>query len=52
MIERGQTQAIQSVRNIVNPTSTAVTGEATEPNTIDTSTVPAMVYVDDEGLEE
>ena len=50
LIERGQTQAIQLVRNMINPTST--TSEAPEPDTTGASTVPPMVYVDDEGLEE
>ena len=35
---------------MVKPTAT--TGEVVEPNTTDTSAVPPMVYVDDEGLEE
>ena len=50
LIERGQSQAIQLVRSMVNPTATI--GEVAEPNTTDTSAVPPMVYVDDEGLEE
>ena len=50
LIERGQSQAIQLVRSMVNPTATM--GEMAEPNTTDTSAVPPMVYVDDEGLEE
>ena len=49
-IERGQTQAIQLVRNMINPTST--TEEAAESNTTGASAVPPLVYVDDEGLEE
>ena len=47
LIERGQTQAIQLLRN---PTST--TGEAAESNTTGASAVPPLVYIDDEGLEE
>ena len=39
MIERGQTEAIQLVRDTVNPGSTA-------------TTVPPLVYVDEDGLEE
>ena len=50
LIERGQTQAIQLVRNMINPTST--TGEAAESNTTGASAVPPLVYVDEEGLEE
>ena len=46
LIERGQNQAIQLVRSMVNPTNAA------EPDTTETSAVPPMVYVDDEGLEE
>ena len=49
-IERGQSQAIQLVRSMVNPTAT--TGEAAKPNRTDASAVPPMVYVDNEGLEE
>ena len=64
-IERGQDEAIQLVRTAVNPTATTTTTTtvpetsvtqpsegATEPNMTDTSRVPPMVYVDDEGLEE
>ena len=50
LIERGQTQAIQLVRNMMNPTST--TSEVPEPVTTGASTVPPMVYMDGEGLEE
>ena len=50
LIERGHTQAIQLVRNMINPTST--TGEAAKSNTTGASAVPPLVYVDDEGLEE
>ena len=56
-------EAIQLVRNIVNPTATASTAvapdssatqliEATEPNTTDASRIPPMVFVNDEDLEE
>ena len=34
----------------MNPTATS--SEVAEPNTTDTSAVPPMVYIDDEGLEE
>ena len=34
LIERGQTQAIQLVRNIVNPIMTAMASEAAEPNSV------------------
>ena len=50
LIERGQTQAIQLVRNMMNPTSTV--SEAAEPDTRGASAVQPMVYIDDEGLEE
>ena len=46
MIERGQNQAIQLVQNIMNPNTT------TEPDTTETSTIPPMVCIDEEGLEE
>ena len=41
----------------MNPTMTAHAGavsvsEFTEPNTVDMSRIPRMVFVDDEGLEE
>ena len=56
LIERGQTEAIQLVRNTVNTAmigqANAPMGEATGANVTDASTVPLMVYVDDEGLEE
>ena len=49
MIERGQTEAIQLVRNTVNTTS----GTFSEVNTRNTTTtVPPLVYVDEDGLEE
>ena len=50
LIERGQTQAIQLLRNMMNPTS--MVSEAAEPDTTGASAVPPMVYMDDEGLEE
>ena len=65
LIKRGQTKAIQLVRNTVNPTTTLTTSAAaaasssitqtsvpTETNMTNTSRVPCMVFVDDEGLEE
>ena len=52
LIERGQTEAIRLVRNTVNSTTIAATGEPMEANTMDMSRVPCMVFVDDEGLEE
>ena len=50
LIERGQTQAVQLVRDMINPTST--TGDITISNTTGVSAVPPMVYIDEEGLEE
>ena len=50
LIERGQTQAVQIVRDMINPTPT--TGDVTASNTTGVSAVPPMVYVDEEGLEE
>ena len=50
LIERGQTQAVQLVRDMINSTSTMA--NATESNTTGASAVPPMVYVDEEGLEE
>ena len=53
LIERGQADAIQLVRNTVNPTLGAATvNEPMEMNTTGVSGVPPMVFVDDEGLEE
>ena len=53
VIERGQADAIQLVRSTVNPTSGATTAnEPMEANATNTSGVPPMVFVDDEGLEE
>ena len=49
MIERGHTEAIQLVRNTVNSTS----GALSEVNTRSvTTTVPPLVYVDEDSLEE
>ena len=50
LIERGQTQAVQLVRDMINPTSTMV--DATGSNTTGASAVPPMVYIDEDGLEE
>ena len=53
LIERGQADAIQLVRSTVNPASGATTvNELMEANATNTSGVPPMVFVDDEGLEE
>ena len=51
MIERGQTEAIQLVQSMVNTTTTTTAGESIT-NTMNTSRVSPMVFVDDEGLEE
>ena len=53
MIERGQADAIGLVRSSVNtaPDTTAA-NRPTEGNATNTSGVPPMVFVDDEGLEE
>ena len=49
LIERGQTEAIQLVRNTVNATN----GTSSEVDTRNvTNTVPLLVYVDEDGLEE
>ena len=45
LIERGQTQAVQLVRDMINPTST--TGDVIASNT-----TGVLVYIDEEGLEE
>ena len=50
LIERGQSQAVQLVRDMINPASTTV--NTTGSNTTGASAVPPMVYVDEEGLEE
>ena len=53
MIERGQADAIRLVRNSVNPAPGTTTASGpTEANTTNTSGIPQMVFVDDEGLEE
>ena len=53
LIERGQADAIRLVRSTVNPASGATTAnELMEANATNTSGVPPMVFVDDEGLEE
>ena len=51
LIERGQADAIRLVRSTVNPTPETAY-EPMEMNTTNTSGVPPMVFVDDEGLEE
>ena len=51
LIERGQADAIQLVRSTVNPGPTTAS-EPMEANATNTSGVPPMVFVDDEGLEE
>ena len=52
-IKRGQADAIRLVRNSINPTpGTTTTGGPTEANATNTSEIPQMVFVDDEGLEE
>ena len=53
LIERGQADAIRLVRSSVNPApGTATASEPMETNATNTSGVPQMVFVDDEGLEE
>ena len=53
LIERGQADAIRLVRSTVNPTpDIATANEPMEANATNTSGVPPMVFVDDEGLEE
>ena len=49
MIERGQTEAIQLVRDTVNSRSEMLS-EGNMGNA--TTTVPPLVYVDEDGLEE
>ena len=51
LIERGQTEAIQPVRSTVNATN-GTSNEVAGGNVTDASTVPPMVYVDEDGLEE
>ena len=53
LIERGQADAIRLVRSTVKPASgTTTASEPLEANATNTSGVPPMVFVDDEGLEE
>ena len=53
LIERGQADAIQLVRSSVNPAPRTTTASGpTEANATNTSGIPQMVFVDDEGLEE
>ena len=53
LIERGQADAIRLVRSTVNSASGATTANAPmEANATNTSGLPPMVFVDDEGLEE
>ena len=53
LIERGQADAIRLVRNSINPTpGTTTNGGPTEANATNTSRIPQMVFLDDEGLEE
>ena len=53
LIERGQADAIRLVRSSVNPVpGTTAASEPTEANATNTSGIPQMVFVDDEGLEE
>ena len=53
LIERGQADAIRLVRCSVNPApGTTTASEPTEANATNTSGIPQMVFVDDEGLEE
>ena len=53
LIERGQADAIRLVRSTVNPASGPTTAsEPMEVNATNTTGVPPMVFVDDEGLEE
>ena len=53
MIERGQADAIALVRSTVNPAPGPTTASETmEVNATNTSGIPPMVFVDDEGLEE
>ena len=53
LIERGQADAIRLVRSTVNPaTGPTTASEPMETNATNTTGVPPMVFVDDEGLEE
>ena len=53
LIERGQVDAIQLVRSSTNPAPRTTTASGSmEANATNSSGVPPMVLVDDEGLEE
>ena len=61
LIERGQSEAIQLVRNTVNPTSPSIVApdsnitqltEVTEPYMTNVSRVPPIVFVNDKDLQE
>ena len=53
LIERGQADAIRLVRSTVSPApGTTTASEPMEANATNTSGVPPMVFVDNEGLEE
>ena len=53
LIERGQADAIRLVRSSINPAPGTTTASVpTEANATNTSGIPQMVFVDDEGLEE
>ena len=53
MIKRGQADAIRLVRSSVNTApETTTASRLMEGNATNTSGVPPMVFVDDEGLEE
>ena len=53
LIGRGQADAIRLVRSTVNPAPGSTTAsEPMEVNATNTTGVPPMVFVDDEGLEE
>ena len=53
LIERGQVDVIRLVRNSINPAPGTTTASGpTEANATNTSGIPQMVFVDDEGLEE
>ena len=53
LIERGQADAIRLVRSTINTApGTTTASEPMEANATNTSGVPPMVFVDDEGLEE
>ena len=53
LIERGQADAIRLVRSTVNPApGTTTASEMMGANATNSSGVPPMVFVDDEGLEE